>query len=169
MSAPPDSKNAHPGEPGTGSSRDSLTDMLNASYRIRERLFELCEDATDEGNDAALRFLIPLHSRAVISAFKLKKAHDKEQERRSVLVEKHPIIEGCRRSIETMIRRIRTLPTECGPLWNPQESLKAVAILERAVAEVIAAGRRALIELAPDESNDAATVGSANTKLRPAE
>lgn len=126
---------------------DSLTDILNASFRRCACLSELFEDAKNEGNDAALRPLIPLQSRAVLSFLKMKKAHDKEQARRSLLVEKHLVIKRCRRAIETMVEQIRTLPTECGPLCNPQEPLRAEKILERAVAEVIDAGRNALDDL----------------------
>ena len=66
---------------------------------------------------------------------------------REEIVEKPIIVEGVRRSLEPVLRRLNKLAGECGPQCNEHEPLKAVAILQRQVDEIKKAVHDALTAL----------------------
>ena len=127
-----------------GSTGDSLLDALNASIYVSGAAFDLLQEAMHAKDTPALSPLISIHNRAIQMRFKAETAHWVELERRKVLVNAQELTDPCRRCLETVIRRLRKLAAESGPQCNPDDPIRAVTILERAVAEVIEAGRMVL-------------------------
>ncbi len=132
-------------------SEDPLLDILNATRMRHCEIHGLVMDAMAGGEIGSIPSLISISTKAAEAAMAAEKSYREERERRGVLVEQQPVIERCRRAIETMTQRIRRLPIESGPQCNPAEPHRALTILERAVAEVIEAGRRALLGLGGEE------------------
>ncbi len=66
-----------------------------------------------------------------------------------MLVNKHEIIERVRRSMEAVTKRLKRLPVESAQQCNEQDPHRALAVLERAVNEVMETARRALLDLEP--------------------
>lgn len=64
-----------------------------------------------------------------------------------VLVNKHEICERIRRRMEAVLERLRRLPQESGPQCNPAQPHMALAILQRAVDEILLTGQKALTDL----------------------
>ena len=46
-----------------------------------------------------------------------------------------------------MLKRLKKLPGECGPLCDQQEPLRAAAVLQRAVSDIFLTGQKAMTEL----------------------
>lgn len=122
---------------------DSLADALTDAIAITNTAFDAYEDA--RFTDSPTRFArLSDYSKTLDCRLKAQKAHWKEADCRSILVPKAAIIEPCRRAIHAMLKRLKKLPAECGPLCNEQEPLRAVAILQRAVDEILLTGQKAL-------------------------
>lgn len=125
---------------------DSLLDALNNAIAVSDGAFEEYELAR-VGKLPTRSARMSEHSKALEARLKTEKAYREEMERRGVLVEKPIIVEGVRRSLEPVLRRLNKLAGECGPQCNEHEPLKAVAILQRQVDEIKKAVHDALTAL----------------------
>jgi hypothetical protein len=127
-------------------SGDSLLDALNAAIAVSERAYEEFDKAMCNKETARTSALLSVHNKSLEARFMAEKSYREEQERRNVLVDKAKIVEGARRTIEAILRRLKKLPQEKGPECNPENSLQAVQILEGEVNSIIATGKAALEE-----------------------
>jgi hypothetical protein len=125
---------------------DPMQDTINDMHAAAKSAFRAYQRAVT-GNLSTQSARLSEHSRAQVAKVAVEKSCREELERRGLLVPKHEIVEKCRRCMETVIRRLKKLPTESGPQCNEQEPLKAVTILQRAVNEIMAAGKQALSDL----------------------
>lgn len=122
---------------------DSLADALANSIAVADGAFEDYEDA--RVNDRDTRSIrLAEHNKAIDSRLKAEAAYRAELERRGILVNKHEVIDLCRRSIESVLRRLKKLPDEQGPQCNPQNPLVARAILQNEVNAIISTGQQTL-------------------------
>ena len=112
-----------------------------------EHAFELFEDAVARGEDAHLGTYIRLHTATMMTRLKGERMVREEQERRKVLVNKHHILDFCRRLLDAVLKRLRRLPDETGPQCNPQNPVMGYEVLKRAVDAVLEAGQNALTDL----------------------
>ena len=119
---------------------DVLGDILTNSRITAEAAFQEYH-AAETQNQAVL---LSNHTKASEALVKIERMVREEQERRGVLVNKQHILDGARRAIEAMTKRLKKLPQEIGPQINEQEPLRAVTILQRAVDEIMDSGKEAL-------------------------
>lgn len=125
---------------------DSLLDALSNTIVVADAAFKAYHHAMSKGLSTQTVRLSE-HSKAIDARLKAEKAYREEMERRGLLVPKSQITDLCRRCMDTVLRRLKKLPTEQGPQCNPQEPLMAVRILEREVNEILSAGQKALATL----------------------
>jgi hypothetical protein len=125
---------------------DSLLDAMNNAIYIADRAFEEYHLACDEDSTNRSARLSE-HNKALDARLKAEKAYREELERRNILVNKNTMAEKTRRCMEAIMRRLRKLPSECGPQCNEQDSIRSVNILQNAVDEILTAGQQALHDL----------------------
>lgn len=126
---------------------DSLLDALNSAISVQQMAYAQVTDAVALKKTTTLAPLVSIHNKALEARFSAETMYRKELESRGLLVDKQAITEKCRRCLDTVLRRMRKLPNEAGPQCNEQEPLKATAILQRSVDEIISAGMGALRDL----------------------
>ena len=127
-------------------SGDSLQDALNNAIAVADQAFEAYLHAMQH-SPSTLSQRISEHNKAMDARLNAETLYRKELERREILVNKHKILEHCRRALDSVLRRIKKLPGEVGPQANPSEPLVAVNVLNRAVAEIMSTGEKSLREL----------------------
>ena len=125
---------------------DSLLDVLNNCITVANCAFEEFDHARIN-NLPTMSARISDHSSALIAFFKVEKMYRQEQERQSVLVNKHDILAMVRRCMDAVLKRLRRLPQECGPQCASQDPVRSYEILQRAVDEVLVAGQDAIRNL----------------------
>lgn len=119
---------------------DGLDDALACSIMVCDGAFADYEYARVNGLGSRMLRLTEFN-KALDSRLKTEKAYRMEQLRRGTLVDKIEITEMCRRCLDSVLRRLKKLPQEKGPQCNPQDSLRAVRILEAEVASIIQLGQ----------------------------
>ena len=132
--------------PEPSNTGDSLLDGLNNSISVERYAFKDYEWACI--HEPIRRFMcVTDYLKALDARLKAEKKYRKEQARRDLLVNRQEVVDMCCRCIEVVIRELKKLPSEVGPLCNPENPQLAVRILERDVAKIIAAGENAMLEL----------------------
>lgn len=132
--------------PRASKTGDSLLDALNNSINVERSVFKDYEWACI--HEPMTRFMyLGDYCKALDARLKSEKKYRKEKARRDLLVNRQAVVDMCRRCIEAVIRELKKLPSEVGPLCNPENPQVAVRILERSVAQIIAAGENAMLEL----------------------
>ena len=127
---------------------NSLQDALATSIFANNAAFELFEEAKARGDeDGRLGYYMRIYLSTTMTRMKAERMGREEMERRKVLVNRHYIVECCRRCLEAVIRRLRRLPDETGPQCNPQNPVMGYEVLKRAVDAVLEAGQNALRDL----------------------
>ncbi len=125
---------------------DSLRDALENTIMCADAAFKAYQKAVSQ-NLSTQSVRLSEHNKAIDARLKAEKMYREEMERRGVLVLKSTITDMCRRCMDTVLRRLRKLPSEAGPQCNQHEPLMAVKILEREVNEIIASGQKALNDI----------------------
>lgn len=128
------------GLPKPAQTGDALGDILTNSRITADAAFQEYH-AAETQNQAVL---LSNHTKASEALVKIERMVREEQERRGLLVNKQQILDGVRRAIEAMTKRLKKLPQEIGPQINEHEPLKAVTILQRACDEIMDSGKEAL-------------------------
>ena len=122
---------------------DSLLDALNNSVATADMAYKAYKDALlSESPTSAAR--LSDHSKATQAMLHCNKFYREEQERRSILVPKQVIIEGCRKAMEVVLRMLNKLPSEQGPQCNPENPIMAMKVLQRKVDEIKVATQAAI-------------------------
>lgn len=100
---------------------DSLQDALTTAIFANNAAFDLFEEARLRGDeDGRLAYYMRIYLASLMTRIKAERMAREEMERRGVLVNKHRILDYCRRIMEAVIKRLRRLPDECGAQCNPQ-------------------------------------------------
>ena len=129
---------------------DSLLDALNNTVATADMAFMAYKDALlSESPTSAAR--LSDHSKATQAMLHCNKFYREEQERRSILVPKQVIIEGCRKAMEVVLRMLNKLPSEQGPQCNPENPIMAMKVLQRKVDEIKVATQAAISTMGAQE------------------
>ena len=133
---------------------DSLLDALNNTVATADMAFMAYKDALlSESPTSAAR--LSDHSKATQAMLQCNKFYREEQERRSNLVPKQVIIEGCRKAMEVVLRMLNKLPSEQGPQCNPENPIMAMKVLQRKVDEIKVATQAAISTMGAQELSTA--------------
>jgi hypothetical protein len=122
-------------------SGDSLLDGLNAAIHAH-KVSHILFDHACRMDSHMISARLSEHTRALTARFTAEESYRKEMQIRGVLVDKGIVFQSARQAIEAVLKRLRRLPIEVGPQCNPQESLRATKILQKAVDEIALVGNK---------------------------
>jgi len=123
---------------------DSLQDALANAISVNNAAFELFEGARCRGGYGQLGPYVQIYSKSLDMRLKAERMVREEMERRGVLVNYHELIEKIRGCMNLVLKRLKRLPDEAGPMCNPQDPLHAYEVLQREVNDVLLTGQQAI-------------------------
>lgn len=122
-------------------SGDTLLDALSAAIHAH-KVAQLLFDHSCRTDSHMISARLSEHTRALTARFTAEESYRKEMQIRGILVDKGIVFQTARQAIEAVLKRLRRLPIEAGPQCNPQESLRATKILQKAVDEITLVGNK---------------------------
>jgi len=130
----------------------SLDDALFAAIQVSDEAWRLLQEAMIEGKDSQISARISIHNKALETRFNAERLYREELERRQILIPLQVAKDNARKGFEVIIARLTALPQNCAPRCNPNDPHRAMAVLEEAVASIMAAAHKAFAE--PEKSTN---------------
>ena len=118
--------------------------IARQAIKVSQLAFKAVTSAINGRDRGSMSIELGVHNKALEARFAAEKFYQVEMQRRKTLVPIAELTESFRRSMDSVLQRLKKLPQETGPRCNAADPLMAMTVLQQEVDSIIAEARESL-------------------------